>query len=139
MIDAIEARFEADGMAQWALERRGDGRFLGFTGLAAATFEAPFTPAIEVGWRLARFAWGQGYATEAGHAALCFGFEERGLAEILSWTSRLNAPSIAVMQRLGMRSDPLEDFDHPRVPEGDPLRRHVLYRIAREAWAARAL
>ena len=84
------------------------------------------------------FAWGHGYATEAGRAALRFGFEERDLAEILSWTARLNTPSIAVMERLGMRRDPLEDFDHPRVPDGDPLRPHVLYRIGREAWAASA-
>ena len=138
MIDVIEARFEEHGMAQWALERRDDRRFLGFTGLAPATFEAPFTPTIEVGWRLARFAWGHGYATEAGRAALRFGFEERHLTEILSWTARLNTPSIAVMERLGMRRDPLEDFDHPRVPDGDPLRPHVLYRIEREAWAASA-
>jgi RimJ/RimL family protein N-acetyltransferase len=136
LIDAIEARFEADGMAQWAIERREDGRFLGFTGLAPATFEAAFTPAIEVGWRFARSAWGHGYATEAGRAALRFGFEQRELAEILSWTARLNTPSIAVMERLGMTRDPAEDFDHPRVAVGDALRPHVLYRIGREAWEA---
>lgn len=134
LIERIEARFEADGIGQWAVERRADGEFLGFTGLAPATFEASFTPAIEVGWRFARSAWGHGYATEAGRAALRFGFEVRELEAILSWTSVLNTPSIAVMERLGMHHDPADDFDHPRIPEGHPLRRHVLYRIDREDW-----
>jgi RimJ/RimL family protein N-acetyltransferase len=135
-IERIEARFEADGFGQWAVERREDGRFLGFTGLAPASFQASFTPAIEVGWRFARFAWGHGYATEAGRAALRYGFEVVGLGSILSWTSVLNRPSIAVMERIGMHHDPADDFDHPLVPVGNPLRRHVLYRLDREEWAA---
>jgi RimJ/RimL family protein N-acetyltransferase len=135
-IERIEARFEADGFGQWAVERREDGRFLGFTGLAPASFEASFTPAIEVGWRFARFAWGHGYATEAGRAALRYGFEVVGLGSILSWTSVLNRPSIAVMERIGMHHDPADDFDHPLVAVGNPLRRHVLYRLDREEWAA---
>src|SRR5262245_31192719 len=89
-MDRIEARFESDGIGQWAVERREDGVFLGFTGLAPATFEASFTPAIEVGWRYVPSAWGHGYATEAGRAALRHGFVVRGLGEILSWTSVLN-------------------------------------------------
>ena len=136
LVDRIEARFEADGIGQWAVERREDGRFLGFTGLAPASFEASFTPTIEVGWRFARSAWGHGYATEAGRAALHYGFQVRGLEAILSWTSVLNLPSIAVMERLGMHHDPADDFDHPLVPEGHPLRRHALYRLDREDWAA---
>jgi RimJ/RimL family protein N-acetyltransferase len=136
LIDRIEARFEADGIGQWAVERREDGRFLGFTGLAPATFEAWFTPTIEVGWRFERSAWGHGYATEAGRAALRFGFEVRDLATILSWTSVLNLPSIAVMERLGMHHDPADDFDHPLIPDGHPLRRHVLYRLDRADWPA---
>jgi RimJ/RimL family protein N-acetyltransferase len=135
-IDRIEARFEADGIGQWAVERREDGRFLGFTGLGPATFEAWFTPAIEVGWRFERSAWGHGYATEAGRVALQFGFEVRGLETILSWTSVLNLPSIAVMERLGMHHDPADDFDHPLIPVGDPLRRHMLYRLDRAEWTA---
>jgi RimJ/RimL family protein N-acetyltransferase len=136
LIERIEAGFEADGIGQWAVERRKDGQFLGFTGLAPATFEASFTPAIEVGWRFARFAWGHGYATEAGRAALQFGFEVRRIERILSWTSVLNLPSIAVMERLGMRHDPAGDFDHPRIPPGHPLRRHVLYKLDRAAWSS---
>jgi ribosomal-protein-alanine N-acetyltransferase len=136
LIERIEAGFDAEGIGQWAVERREDGQFLGFTGLASATFEAWFTPAIEVGWRFARFAWGHGYATEAARAALQFGFEVRRIETILSWTSALNLPSIAVMERLGMRHDPADDFDHPRIPPGDPLRRHVLYKLERAAWSS---
>jgi RimJ/RimL family protein N-acetyltransferase len=135
LIDRIEARFETVGIGQWAVERHEDGTLLGFTGLAPATFEAAFTPAIEVGWRFRRSAWGNGYATEAGRAALRFGFEHHRLPEILSWTSALNLPSIAVMQRLGMCSEPADDFDHPLISVGHPLRRHVLYRIDRVVWS----
>lgn len=131
LIDRIETGFAERGFGLWAVERRADGAFLGFTGLTVQTFEAPFTPCVEVGWRLDRPFWGNGYATEAGREAVRFGFEEAGLAEILSWTAVSNGASIAVMERLGMQRDPTEDFDHPRVPEGHPLRRHVLYRIRR--------
>ncbi|MFL5714658.1 MAG: GNAT family N-acetyltransferase, partial [Chloroflexota bacterium] len=134
-VDRIEARFDSDGIGQWAVERRVDAEFLGFTGLAPATFEASFTPAIEVGWRFARAAWGHGYATEAGRAALKFGFEIRGFNVIMSWTSVLNLPSIAVMERLGMVHDPADDFDHPNIPPGDRLRRHVLYRLTADEWS----
>ncbi len=136
LIDRFEAGFDAEGIGQWAVERREDGRFLGFTGLAAADFGAVFTPAIEVGWRFARFAWGHGYATEAGQAALRFGFDVRELETILSWTAVTNLRSIAVMERLGMRRDAADDFDHPRLAPGDPLRRHVLYRLERTEWRA---
>lgn len=135
LVDRIEARFDSDGIGQWAVEGRMDGRLLGFTGLAPATFEATFTPAIEVGWRFAREAWGRGYATEAGRAALRFGFKVRGFDEILSWTSVLNLRSIAVMERLGMLHDPADDFDHPNLPAGDRLRRHVLYRLTADEWS----
>jgi RimJ/RimL family protein N-acetyltransferase len=107
---------------------------IGFVGLATPTFEAPFMPTVEIGWRLAKQAWGRGYATEAGRAALEHGFRTLGLPEIVSFTAVPNAPSIAVMRRLGMHRDPKDDFDHPRVPEGHPLRRHVLYRLRAEEW-----
>ena len=136
--DRIAARWAADGFGLWAIERVDDGALLGFTGLAAPFFEAHFTPAVEVGWRFAPFAWGHGYATEAARAALRFGFEELGLAEIVSFTVPANARSRAVMERLGMRHDPADDFDHPNLPPGHPLRRHVLYRLSRGEWTSRA-
>jgi RimJ/RimL family protein N-acetyltransferase len=136
LVDRIALRWAEDGVGLWALERRDDGSFLGFAGLARPTFEAAFTPAVEVGWRLAVEAWGHGFATEAGGAALAFGFEERGLDEILSWTVPANVRSRAVMERLGMTRDAADDFDHPNLPVGSPLRRHVLYRLSRERWLA---
>jgi RimJ/RimL family protein N-acetyltransferase len=125
---------EAEGWGLWAVEVVDGAPFIGFVGLAAPSFEAHFTPAVEVGWRLAREHWGRGYATEAGRAALAYGFEEIGLDEIVSFTSRLNEPSWRVMERLGMSHDPADDFEHPRVPVGHPLRPHVLYRLDRPAW-----
>lgn len=130
LIEAIEAGFEVNGFGLWALELRESGEFIGFTGLAVPSFEAHFTPAVEVGWRLARSAWGRGYATEAARAALAFGFEQAGLDEIVSLTTVGNRRSRAVMERLGMTHDPAGDFDHPGIPVGHPQRRHVLYRLA---------
>jgi len=125
------------GFGQWALERLDTGAFVGFTGLSAPSFEAAFTPAVEVGWRLAADAWGHGFATEAAEAALAFGFETVGLDEIVSFTVPENVRSRAVMERIGMTHDSADDFDHPRFPEGHRLRRHVLYRLGREAWRSR--
>ncbi len=127
--DAIERQ----GWGLWAVEVIDGPSFVGFVGLNRVSFEAHFTPTVEVGWRLARPFWGNGYATEAGAAALTFGFEQLDLEEIVSFTSPLNEPSIRVMCRLGMRHDAAGDFDHPRVAEGSPLRRHVLYRLAKHA------
>ena len=110
--------------------REGRG-FIGFTGLAGVTFEAHFTPAVEIGWRLARAAWGHGYATEAARAAAAFAFGTLGLDELVSFTTAGNERSRAVMRRLGMTHDPADDFDHPALAAGDPLRRHVLYRLPR--------
>jgi ribosomal-protein-alanine N-acetyltransferase len=129
LVGRIEAGFDRDGFGLWALAVRETNEFIGFTGLAPPEFEAHFTPAVEVGWRLAASAWGQGYATEAARAALEFGFERAGLDEIVSMTSTGNVRSRAVMERLGMSRDPADDFDHPGIPADDPLRRHVLYRI----------
>jgi RimJ/RimL family protein N-acetyltransferase len=134
----IEARFERDGWGLWALEVAETGRFIGYTGLAAATFEAHFTPAVEVGWRLARSAWGHGYASEAASAALAAGFDGAGLSEIVSFTATTNLRSIAVMRRIGMSRDPADDFDHPALPVGHRLRRHVLHRLSSGAWRAAA-
>ena len=134
LVDRIQARWASDGHGLWAVERLDDGSFIGFIGLAAPHFEAHFTPAVEVGWRLARSAWGHGFATEGARAALAWGFGTLGLREIVSFTTPANRRSRAVMERLGMTRDLLGDFDHPNVPPGDPLRRHVLYRLPRERW-----
>ena len=101
-------------------------------------FEAHFTPAVEIGWRLASVHWGKGYATEGARASLEAGFTRLGLAEIVSLTVPANTRSRRVMERIGMTRDPADDFDHPRLAEGDPLRRHVLYRIGKAQWERRA-
>lgn len=111
-----------------------EGQFIGLAGLNRPRFAAPFMPCVEVGWRFVHRAWGKGFATEAASASLTYGFNELGLREIVAFTVPANERSIRVMERLGMTRDPDEDFDHPRVPEGSPLRRHVLYRIHREDW-----
>jgi RimJ/RimL family protein N-acetyltransferase len=134
LIARIETGFDQLGFGLWALELRATGAFLGFTGLMQASVEAHFTPAIEVGWRLARRAWGHGYATEAALASLEFGFADVGLAEIVSFTSAANVRSWAVMERIGMTRDPADDFDHPGLPPPHPLRRHVLYRASADGW-----
>ncbi|WP_345142504.1 GNAT family N-acetyltransferase, partial [Streptomyces mexicanus] len=129
--EASVARFQADldrrGWGWWAVEVRATGEFVGFAGLDPVEEGMPFT-GVEIGWRLARRAWGHGYATEAARAALAFGFERLRLTEILAVTAASNLRSRAVMHRLGMTRDPADDFDDPGVPEG-PLRRSVLYRL----------
>ena len=122
------------GWGFWAVERRESGAFIGFVGLDVPSFEAPFTPCVEIGWRLERASWGQGFATEAGRECLRFAFESLVVEEVVSFTVPLNRRSRAVMERLGMSRDAAGDFDHPRIPAGHPLRRHVLYRLRREDW-----
>ena len=129
MVDRIEAHFDAHGWGLWAVAVQATGEFVGFTGLWTPNWQPDF---VEVGWRLARDGWGQGYATEAARAALDDGFGRLGLTEIVSFTSRDNIRSQRVMQKVGMRRDPADDFDHPNVPEGHRLRRHVLYRLRRD-------
>jgi ribosomal-protein-alanine N-acetyltransferase len=135
-VDAIVEHFAARGYGLWAVEVPGEAEFIGFVGLSVPRFQAHFTPAVEVGWRLATFAWGRGYATEAAREALRFGFEEAGLAEIVSFTAPVNERSRAVMRRIGMTHDPAGDFDHPALPPGHRLRRHVLYRLSSPDWRA---
>ena len=131
LVTRIEAQFDALGYGLWALEVRDTGEFIGFTGLAVQTFPAHFTPAVEVGWRLQRSAWGNRYATEAALAALDYGFGAADLDEIVSMTATTNLRSQRVMQRIGMTRDPADDFLHPNVSEGHRVQPHVLYRIAR--------
>jgi RimJ/RimL family protein N-acetyltransferase len=127
----IRDHFARRGFGQWAVEVPGVADFIGFVGLSVPRFEANFTPCVEIGWRLAREHWGQGYATEAARAALEFGFRDLALEEIVSFTTTANLRSRAVMERIGMTRTPADDFDHPAIPEGHPLRRHVLYRARR--------
>jgi RimJ/RimL family protein N-acetyltransferase len=136
LVDAVVGGWSEHGFGLWAVERADNEAFLGFTGLSRPSFEAHFTPAVEVGWRLARHAWGQGYATEAARATLRFGFEVAGLEQIVSFTVPANVRSRRVMERIGMTHDPADDFDHPKLPVGHPLRRHVLYRLSRSSWLA---
>lgn len=124
--DAIAQR----GWGMWALEVPGAFRFAGFVGLNVPHYDAQFVPAVEIGWRLARAAWGQGYATEAAQAALTFAFDRLALREVIAIAVPANAASRRVMARLGMAHDATGDFDHPRVQAGHRLRRHVLYRTA---------
>jgi RimJ/RimL family protein N-acetyltransferase len=129
MVERIEAHFREHGFGLWAVEIPGVTVFAGFIGLAIPRFEAPFTPCVEIGWRLAFEHWNQGYATEGAKAMLAFGFERLGVGEIVSFTVPENLRSRRVMEKIGMTYSPAEDFDHPALPAGHRLRRHVLYRI----------
>lgn len=130
----LKSDLDIMGYGFWALELPGAAPFIGFTGIRPVTFHAPFVPAppaqaVEIGWRLAPAHWGKGYATEAARTALAHGFGALGLSEIVSFTTTTNLRSQAVMQRLGMTHDEADDFDHPSLPDGHPLKRHVLHRL----------
>lgn len=129
MVDQIESTFATEGLGLWAVEIPGVAPFVGYVGLWPASFPARFTPAVEVGWRLAAPHWGCGYATEAAQVALEDGFTRLGLSEIVSFTAKINRRSRRVMEKLGMTRNPQDDFDHPNVPAGHPLRPHVLFRL----------
>jgi RimJ/RimL family protein N-acetyltransferase len=129
-VDFINEELAREGWGLWAVEVVGGPAFVGMVGLHRVQAELPCAPAVEVGWRLHPDQWGRGYATEAAAAAVAFGFEQAGLPEIVAFTTTLNVRSQAVMTRVGMTRDPGGDFDHPALPEGSPLRRHVLYRIS---------
>lgn len=128
---AIQADLEKNGFGLWAVEVPGVAPFIGFVGACEPDFEALFTPAVEIGWRLAFEHWGKGYATEAAQAVVAHAFGPLGLAELVSFTAPANRRSRAVMERLGMTHTAADDFDHPKLPVGHPLRRHVLYRLGR--------
>lgn len=134
LMASAQAAIAANGFGRYAVEVRETGAFIGFVGLARPHFEAHFTPAIEIGWRLARSAWGQGLATEAAHAVLDHAFGPLGLDALVSFTTAGNHRSRRVMERIGMTRDPADDFMHPTLPAGHPLAPHVLYRIDRRRW-----
>lgn len=133
MLDRINAHIQDLGWGLWAAERKGDQRLIGFIGLSTVMADAlPVGPAIEMGWRLAHEAWGAGLATEGAKAALAWGFAHIDTPEVIAFTARTNLASQSVMTRIGMTADPARDFDHPRLAEDHPLRRHVVF-VARRA------
>jgi arsenate reductase len=127
-LSRLRASYDEVGFGPWGVELREQPGLIGVVGLSRSRLEVPFAPCVEIVWRLAPEHWGRGYATEAARAALGYGFTTLSLPEILAWTTPANQASIRVMEKLGMARDPSEDFDHPRLPVGHPLRRHVLYR-----------
>jgi RimJ/RimL family protein N-acetyltransferase len=137
LLDRMEAHWDARGYGNYALEERTTGSFVGMTGLFDVFPEAHFAPSVEIGWRLARPFWKQGYAREAAEAVLAAAFAEHDFPEIVSFTAKLNTRSAGLMQRLGMTRDAADDFEHPGVAEGHPLRPHVLYRLTREEFERR--
>lgn len=130
MIERLQAGLASRGWGSWCLDI--DGQCAGFVGLAVPSFEAHFTPCVEIGWRLAPAHWGHGYVTEAAQCVLDLAFGSLALAEIVSFTVAGNWRSRRVMERLGMQHDAVDDFDHPRITAGHPLQRHVLYRVRRD-------
>jgi len=130
MADRIEEHFRSNGFGLYAAELQTDGRFIGYVGLQTTTFEAHFVPCVEIGWRLASDVWGQGLATEGARAVVRYAFQELRLDEIVSFTVPANRRSTRVMQKIGMTRDAADDFEHPNLPIGHALRRHVLYRLA---------
>lgn len=138
VVERMEAHFDRHGFGLWCVESLRSPGCLGFVGLSVPRFDAHFTPAVEVGWRLDPAVWGLGYATEAAVACLDAAFDVIGLDEVVSFTVPANRRSRAVMERLGMVHDPTDDFDHPVLAPDDPLRRHVLYRLEADAWRQRS-
>ncbi|WP_417677935.1 GNAT family N-acetyltransferase [Roseibium sp.] len=136
LIDIARERTREDGFCFSPIEEKETGTFLGFVGLSRPRYAKPlpFDPCVEIGWRLARAAWGKGYATEAARAWIGFGFETLGLDEIVSFTAVSNERSQRVMERLGMHRDPQDDFLHPAIEPSHPLAPHVLYRLPRSDW-----
>lgn len=132
--DLIRKGFEPNGWGFWAASLIEGDQFIGFIGLKNVGFTTSFTPAVEIAWRLAYEYWGHGYATEGAKAALEYGFESLNLNEIVSFSPTQNKRSANVMEKIGMTHYPEEDFDHPRLPKGHRLSRHVLYRIKRDEW-----
>jgi RimJ/RimL family protein N-acetyltransferase len=131
LADRIAKHFQQRGFGLYAAELRSELRFIGFLGLYVPLFQAHFTPCVEIGWRLSAEHWGQGLATEGARAVVHHAFDSLGLDSLVSFTVPANVRSIRVMEKIGMHRDRAEDFDHPRLPEGHRLRRHVLYRIQR--------
>ena len=134
LLARIQAHQEEHGFTFWAVEDMPTGNLAGFTGLARATFDAPFTPCVEIGWRFLPEYWGTGYALEAARSVMGYAFKVLNLPEVVAFTAETNLPSQGLMRRLGMLHNPAEDFDHPALPPDHPLHRHVLYRMLKDFW-----
>lgn len=134
LVDRMIRLTNEEGFSFAAIERKTDGAFVGMAGIARVNFEVAFCPTVEIGWRLPVASWGHGYASEAARAWLRYGFVDLELPEIVSFTAATNRRSQAVMQRIGMRRDAVRDFAHPALPDGHPLRPHVLYTLTRDEW-----
>lgn len=139
MVHTIETAFSEDDYGLWAVTLKDTGKFIGMVGLCKPKFEAHFTPCVEIGWRLDKNYWGKGFASEAAEESMRDGFERIGLTEIVSMTAVLNQRSMRVMERLHMKRNPADDFDHPMLDDGHPLKPHVLYRLTIEEWKAHQL
>jgi RimJ/RimL family protein N-acetyltransferase len=129
LVAKIEKHIQTHGFGLFAAELRSPQSFIGYIGLAIPSFQAAFTPCVEVGWRLSAVHWGKGLATEGAREVVRYAFRVLGLEELVSFTVPANIRSRRVMEKLGMTNDPADDFDHPKLPEGHPLRRHALYRL----------
>ena len=129
-IDRVQAHIAEHRFGFFAAELRATGEFIGFVGMARVPFEAHFTPCVEIGWRLAAAHWNRGLATEGARCCLRYAFQELALPEVVAFTAPANLRSRRVMEKLGMSRSPADDFQHPRLPEGHPLRPHVPYRVA---------
>jgi RimJ/RimL family protein N-acetyltransferase len=129
LVDRIETHFQQYGFGLYAAELGQEKRFIGFIGVSVPDFKAHFTPRVEIGWRLGAAHWGQGLATEGARAVARYAFENLKIGELVSFTVPANQRSRRVMEKIGMTHTASDDFDHPKLPEGDPLRRHVLYRL----------
>jgi len=134
MIDHIQAHFGVHGFGPYAAEFRRDHTFIGFIGLNIPTFEAPFTPCVEIAWRLDPHYWGQGLATEGARAVTAYGFQQLNLREVVAFTVPANVRSRRVMEKLGMKHNSVDDVDHPQLPTAHPQCRHVLYRLSHSDW-----
>ncbi len=134
LVDRIQEHFREHGFGLFATELHETGAFIGFIGLAVPQFTAKFTPCVEIGWRLFAENWNQGFASEGAEAVLRHAFVTLKLNELVSFTVPANLASRRVMEKIGLVRNPSEDFDHPKLAEGHPLRRHVLYRVNRSSW-----
>jgi len=135
LIENIESHFDNRGFGLFATELKAENKLVGFIGLHVASFQAHFTPCVEIGWRIAAPYWGKGLATEGSREVIRYAFEWLRLENLVSFTVPENVPSRRLMEKLGMTHNPVDDFDHPRLPPGHRLRRHVLYRLKNPAFA----